>query len=232
MALRPQPSLTLTAICRRCYEAIGDSLELDRSLPYDRGLKLSHRKLMPTDAYNYELIAQHPKLLALYSGWIGQKISFLAHSAVTLDQPNLWSAAAPEMDRLVLLLHYATKAKILKLSDKPGAVLGELIGYFAAGGWWTSQGGTRERAAYHRNRREPDEFHDHEPGPSDAGPRHGLARQSRQLGRRDRLRHRQRRLRRARSDERRLGESVRRQNGHNPQAGHACQVGAGAGRPQ
>jgi hypothetical protein len=122
---------------------------------------------MPTEPYHYELIAQHPKLLALYSGWIGQKIHFLTHSAVTLDRSDSWSSAAPEIDRLVLLLHYATKAKLLKLSDKTGAALGELIGCFAAGGWWTSKDGTRERATYHRNRREPDEFPGDEPDPDD-----------------------------------------------------------------
>jgi hypothetical protein len=123
---------------------------------------------MTTEPYNYELIAQHPKLLATYSGWIGQRICFLTHSAVTLDRSDFWSSAAPEVDRLVLLLHYATKAKLLNLSGETGAALGELIGYFAAGGWWTSKDGTRERAAYHRNRREPDEFPGDEPDPDDA----------------------------------------------------------------
>jgi hypothetical protein len=123
---------------------------------------------MPTEAYNYELIARHPKLLAIYSGWLGQKIHFLTHSAVTGDQPNLWSSAAPEMDRLVLLLHYAAKAKLLNLSGETAAALGELIGHFAAGGWWTSKDGIRERAAYHRNRREPGEFPGDEPDPDDA----------------------------------------------------------------
>ena len=159
---------TATGICLRCYEAVCDSLELGRVLPYDRGLKLSHRKRMTTEPYNYELIAQHPKLLATYSGWIGQRICFLTHSAVTLDRSDFWSSAAPEVDRLVLLLHYATKAKLLNLSGETGAALGELIGYFAAGGWWTSKDGTRERAAYHRNRREPDEFPGDEPDPDDA----------------------------------------------------------------
>ena len=123
---------------------------------------------MTMDIYNYELIAQHPKLLALYSGWFGQKIYFLTHSAVTLARPDRWSAAAPEIDRLVLVLHYAAKAKLLTLSDETKAALGELIGYFAAGGWWTSKDGIRERAACHRNQPEPDEFLDDEPGPDDA----------------------------------------------------------------
>ena len=60
---------------------------------------------MAIELYSYESIAQHPKLLALYSGWLGQKIYFLAHSAVTWDQSDSWSAAASEMDRLALLLH-------------------------------------------------------------------------------------------------------------------------------
>lgn len=54
---------TAAGICRRCWEAVCDSLELDRTLPYDRRSKLSHGKRMPTEPYNYELSAEHPKLL-------------------------------------------------------------------------------------------------------------------------------------------------------------------------
>ncbi len=123
---------------------------------------------MTTEPYNYEPIGQQPKLLALYSGWLGQKICFLMHSAVTWDRSDLWSAAAAEVDRLFLLLHCAEKANVLKLSDETGAALGELIGYFTAGGWWTSKDGTRERAACPRDRRKRGEFPDGEPVPDDA----------------------------------------------------------------
>jgi hypothetical protein len=124
---------------------------------------------MSTEPYNYELIAQHPKLLAIYSGWLGQKICYLTHSAVTWDQSNAWSAAATEVDRLVLVLHYADKAKVLKLSGETETALGKLVGYFAASGWWTSRDGTRERAACQRDRREQGEFPDRELDP-DATP--------------------------------------------------------------
>ncbi len=102
---------------------------------------------MSAEPYNYELIVQHPKLLALYSGWVAQKICFLADYAVTLNRSDHWPVAASEMDRLVLLLHCAEKAKVLKLSDETKVGLGELIGYFAAGGWWTSRDGAAERLA-------------------------------------------------------------------------------------
>ena len=123
---------------------------------------------MTTEPYNYELIAQHPKLLAIYGGWLGQKICYLTHSAVTWDRSDLWSAAAAEVDRLVLLLHEGEKMKLLNLSGETGAGLGKLIGYFAAGGWWTSRDGAHERMACRQARREQDEFPDHEPDPDDA----------------------------------------------------------------
>ncbi len=123
---------------------------------------------MPTEPYNYELIAQHPKLLALYSGWVGQKICFLTHSAVTWDRSDLWSAAATEVDRLILVLNCANKAKVLNLSSETGAALGKLVGYFESGGWWTSKDGTRERMACQQARREQDEFSDDEPDPDHA----------------------------------------------------------------
>ncbi len=114
---------------------------------------------------NYKLIAQHPKLLAIYSGWVGQKICYLTHSAVAWDRSNHWSAASAEMDRLVVVLHEAEKAKVLNLSGETGAVLGRLIGHFAAGGWWTSRDGVHERRAIQQASRELDEFPDHEPDP-------------------------------------------------------------------
>ena len=123
---------------------------------------------MTMEIYNYELIAQHPKLMAIYSGWLGQKIYFLAHSAVTWDQSNDWSAAAAEVDRLVLVLHEAEKTKVLKLSGETETALCKLVGYFAVGEWWTSRDGTRERMACKQARRELDEFPDCEPDPDDA----------------------------------------------------------------
>jgi len=117
--------------------------------------------------YDYSLFAQHPKLLALYSGWIGQKICFLTHSAVTWDRSDIWSAAAAEVDRLVVILHHAEKTKVLKLSGETGAALSELIGYYAAGGWWTSKDGTQERMTCQQKRREQDKFPDHELDPDD-----------------------------------------------------------------
>jgi hypothetical protein len=123
---------------------------------------------MVMEHYSYQLIAQHPKLMALYSGWVGQKVCYLTHSAVTWDRSDLWSAAAAEVDRLVVMLHETEKAKVFNLSGETRAVLGKLIGHFAAGGWWTSKDGTQERMACQQGRREHDEFPDHEPGPNDA----------------------------------------------------------------
>ena len=126
---------------------------------------------MTTEPYNYGPIARHPELLALYSGWIAQKACFLTHSAVAYDRSDIWSAAATEVDRLVLVLHEARKAKVLKLSNGIEAVLGGLIGYYAAGGWWTSGEGTSERLACQQARRKQDEFPDHEPDEVTFSPR-------------------------------------------------------------
>jgi hypothetical protein len=157
-----------SGLWRICWKAACDGLELGWTLSYDHGSRPSHGKRMTMEIYSYEPITQHPKLLALYSGWLGQKIYFLAHSAVTWDQSNLWSAAASEMDRLLVVLSSANKAKVLKLPGETEAALGKLIGYFAAGGWWTSGDGTRERAACPRDRRKQGEFPDDEPVPGDA----------------------------------------------------------------
>jgi len=115
-------------------------------------------KYMTTGPYDYRPIAEHPKLLIFYSGWIGQKVCFLTHSAVTCDRSDLWLDAAAEVDRLALVLRTAEKAKMLRLSDETKTAFGELIGYYAAGGWWTSSDGTRERMAYHQEQRELDQF--------------------------------------------------------------------------
>jgi len=117
-------------------------------------------KHMTTEPYDYKLIAEHPKLSAFYSGWIGQKVCVLTHSAVTRDRSDLWLAAAAEVDRLAAVLHTAEKAKMVKLSDEAKTALGELIGHFAAGGWWTSSDGTRERMAYHQEQRELEQVSD------------------------------------------------------------------------
>ena len=117
---------------------------------------------MTTEPYNYEPIAQHPRLLTLYAGWLAQKICFLTHLAVVRDRSDLWSAAATEVDRLVLVLHEAEKVKAHKLSGETVAALGELIGHYAAGGWWTSNDGTGERLACQQARRKQDEFPDSE----------------------------------------------------------------------
>jgi len=122
---------------------------------------------MTAEPYNYEFFAQHPKLLALYGGWLGQKICSLTHSAVTWDRSDLWSVAAAEVDRLILVLHYATKAKVLNPPDEIAVALGKLIGYYAAGGWWTSKDGTQERMTCQQKRREQDKFPDHELDPDD-----------------------------------------------------------------
>jgi hypothetical protein len=112
---------------------------------------------MSTEPYNYELIAQHPKLLAVYSGWLGQKICYLTHTAVAHDQPGLWFEAKAEVDRLIMILGHATRAEPFKLSRETRAVFGELVGHYGDGGWWTSNDGTRERAAHYRKRQDGDD---------------------------------------------------------------------------
>ncbi len=112
---------------------------------------------MATELCSYGLIVQHQKLLAIYSGWIGQKVCFLTHSAVTCDQADSWYAAATEVDRLVLVCHEAEKVKLLDLSGDMQAALGRLIRRYAAGGWWTSSDGTRERMVRHQERGEWDQ---------------------------------------------------------------------------
>ena len=94
----------------------------------------AHGKHMTTEPYNYELLTQHPELLVFYSGWIGQKVCFLTHSAVACDRLDSWQAAAVEVDRLALVLRIAEKTKILDLSGEAQTTLGELIGHYAAGG--------------------------------------------------------------------------------------------------
>ncbi|MDP6545889.1 MAG: helix-turn-helix domain-containing protein [Phycisphaerae bacterium] len=109
---------------------------------------------MTTKPYNYELIVQHPKLLAFYSGWLGQKICYMTHAAVIDNRPDFWFAAAAEVDRLVLILHCAVKAGRFKLPRETRAVLGEFVGHYADGDWWISDVGRRERAAHNRERQE------------------------------------------------------------------------------
>jgi hypothetical protein len=111
---------------------------------------------MTTKPYKYELVIQHPKLLAFYIGWLGQKICYLTHAGVINNQPDRWFAAAAEVDRLVLILHYAVRAGRFKLSRETRAVLGELVGHYADGDWWVSDVGRRERAAHNRERQEDD----------------------------------------------------------------------------
>ena len=100
---------------------------------------------MDMKLHDYEPIAEHPGLLAFYSGWLGQKICALVHCAVTWDRAGDWRGAAAEVDRLVLVLNAAEKAKLVKPAAGPGSALGTLVGHCADGGWWTSDEGTRER---------------------------------------------------------------------------------------
>ena len=120
---------------------------------------------MTPDSYDYSPLAEHPKLLALYTGWIGQKICALTTFAVLRDQPGVWRQASAEVDRLTLVFRAAEKAEALDLSSETGALLGMAIGQYADGGWWTTDESTRERIAQHRERGERDEFPDQEPDP-------------------------------------------------------------------
>ena len=115
---------------------------------------------MSTKPYKYEPVIQHPKLLAFYIGWLGQKICYLTHAAVINNQPDRWFAAAAEVDRLVLILHYAVKAGRFKLPGETRAVLGELVGHYEDGDWWISDDGRRERAAHNRERQDGDDSGD------------------------------------------------------------------------
>ena len=124
---------------------------------------------MSTERYEYKQIAEHPKLLAFYSGWIGQKVCFLTHSAVTCDRSDTWQTAAAEVDRLTLVLNTAEKAKMVKLSGETRTALSELIGHYATGGWWTSDSGTRDRMACQQERRElAQHFDDNDARPDEA----------------------------------------------------------------
>ena len=104
---------------------------------------------MDMTSYDYSQLAQHPKLLALYGGWVGQKICALVHSAVTWDRSDDWRGAAAEVDRLVFVLNAAEKAKLMKSATGPRSVLGTLVEHCADGGWWSSEQGIRERSAGH-----------------------------------------------------------------------------------
>ena len=104
---------------------------------------------MDTKLYDYGQLAQHPKLLALYLGWLGQKICVLVHAAVTWDRSDNWRGAAAEVDRLMLVLNAAEKAKLVKSAAGLRSVLGTLVKHCADGGWWTSAEGGRERSANH-----------------------------------------------------------------------------------
>jgi len=102
---------------------------------------------MAMEPYDYDPLGAHPKLLAVYSGWVGQKACSLTHAAVFWDRTDLWVQAAGEVDRLVLLVDAAKKAKLVDLSSETGALLGSLIRHYGDGGWWTSSEATRERTA-------------------------------------------------------------------------------------
>ena len=123
---------------------------------------------MTPESYDYSLLAEHPTLLALYSGWLGQKTCVLTMFAVLRDQPGVWRQASAEVDRLTLIFRAAEKARALDLSSETGALLGATIGHYADGGWWTTDESTRERIDHHRERGERDEFPDHEPDPGSA----------------------------------------------------------------
>ncbi len=115
---------------------------------------------MLSELHDYKLLAYNPRLLAFYSGWLGQKAHALAYLAVLQDRHELWTTAADEVDRLVLILHEAAKAKHLNLSGETRMALGELIGRFGDGGWWTSSEGIEERAAHRGERREHEDYPD------------------------------------------------------------------------
>jgi len=85
------------------------------------------------EPYNYNIIAQQPKLLAFYAGWLGQKAYALAYSAVLRDRHELWANAAGEVDRLLLLAHEAAKLKHVDLSGDVGLALSELLARFSSG---------------------------------------------------------------------------------------------------
>ena len=104
---------------------------------------------MDIEPYDYSHLAEHPKLFALYGGWLGQKICALVHAAVTWDRSDDWRGAAAEVDRLVLVLNAAEKAKLVKATAWSTSALGMLVEHCADGGWWTSDEGTRERSASH-----------------------------------------------------------------------------------
>jgi len=123
---------------------------------------------MDMKLYDYELIAEHPSLLAFYSGWLGQKTCALMHYAVTWDRAGDWREASAEVDRLTLVLNAAEKAKLVKLATEPGSALGTLVGHCADGGWWTSDEGTRERSANHDDEIDVEQADDGHAGGSDS----------------------------------------------------------------
>ena len=102
---------------------------------------------MIPESYDYDALAEHADLLALYTGWIGQKVCVLTTSAALWDRQDLWRQAPAEVDRLILVFRAAEKAKLIDLTSGIGALLGTLVRHCSDGGWWTSDEGTGERTA-------------------------------------------------------------------------------------
>ena len=113
---------------------------------------------MTPGPHDYSPITEHPKLLALYTGWLGQKVCDLTTFAVLRDRPDVWRQASAEVDRLTLVFHAAEKAKVLDLSSETGALLGATIEHYVDGGWWTSPEGTGERVTNEREQDDREQF--------------------------------------------------------------------------
>ncbi len=114
------------------------------------------------ESYDYGSLTDHPRLVAVYSGWTGQKLGAMAQAAVISNRSDIWLAACPEANRLVLMLHAAKEADLIEFSRDTRAAIGTLIRHFSDGGWWASSEGMHERTACQDERQQLDQFPDDE----------------------------------------------------------------------
>lgn len=132
-------------ILDRGHGMVGDAicLEATGGPPYD------HRELLEVltmgRAYNYAVIAKRQKLLAVYLGWVAQKVCHLSHAAVLYDQMDLWRQAAAEVDRLLVLCCEAEKVSLVGEDWQVGELWPALIRLYGDGGWWTGAKGLADR---------------------------------------------------------------------------------------
>ena len=94
---------------------------------------------MSTASYGYAPLMGRPELLALYTGWLGQRLCFLACEAVFWNRRESWQAAEAEAGRLAGILLSGGDKRPKLLTGPPGAAMSRLLGQVGDPGWWSDE---------------------------------------------------------------------------------------------